>query len=221
MTKKNKEHNSEDNKVETEKVNGQSPESMEENQPVGDEEPVFEKNSEAEQEDQGEQQDPVETLQNEVQEQKDKYLRLMAEFDNYKRRTSKEYERLIETANERLMLDIIEVRENFDRALSMADENHDFTKFLEGMHLIYGKLDTILTKHGLTVFTEIGEEFNPEIHNAMMKTPHEEIPEDHIVQIFEKGYRLKERVIKHANVIVSAGAPVQQEPQETEEKISE
>jgi len=151
--------------------------------------------------------DPVVTLEGELKEQKDKYLRLMAEFDNYKRRTSKEYERLVESANERLMLNIIEVRENFERALSMADENNDFTGFLEGMKLIFDKFEGILNKNGLVVFTEVGDEFDPEIHDAMMKTPHDEIPEDHIVQIYEKGYKLKDHVIKHAKVIVSAGIP--------------
>lgn len=153
------------------------------------------------------QRDPVEVLNEELKEQKDKYLRLMAEFDNYKRRTSKEYERLVESANEHLMRDIIEVRENFERALSMTEENHDFIKFLEGMTLIFNKLDENLKKNGLTVFTEVGDEFDPAIHNAMMKIPNSEIPEDHIIEIYEKGYKLKNHVIKHAKVIVSAGTP--------------
>lgn len=141
----------------------------------------------------------------ELAEQKDKYLRLMAEFDNYKRRTSKEYEKLVESANKKLMLDIIEVRENFNRALTMTESNKDFDKFFEGMQLIFNKLDENLTKNGLTVFAEVGDEFDPEIHEAMMKAPHEEVEEDHITQIYEHGYKLKKQVIKHAKVIVSAG----------------
>jgi molecular chaperone GrpE len=152
-----------------------------------------------------EEKDPVEALQKELEEQKDKYIRLMAEFDNYKRRTGKEYERLIELANERLMSDIIEVRESFDRAINMAGENHDLPAFLEGMKLIFNKLEDSLKKNGLSVFTEVGDEFDAEIHDAMMKTPHDEIQEDHITEIYEKGYKLKNHVIKHAKVIVSAG----------------
>ncbi len=161
--------------------------------------------------------DPVVTLEEELKEQKDKYLRLMAEFDNYKRRTSKEYERLVELANERLMLNIIEVRENFERALSMADEKHDFAGFLEGMKLIFDKFEGILNKNGLVVFTEVGDEFDPGIHEAMVKTPHDEISEDHIIQIYEKGYKLKDRVIKHAKVIVSAGIPEDSNDENKEE----
>lgn len=149
--------------------------------------------------------DPIEALKEELERQKDKYIRLMAEFDNYKRRTSKEYEHLVESANERLMLDVIEVRESFERALAMAGKNEDYKTFLEGMKLIFTKLDENLKKNGLEVFTEIGNEFDPGIHDAMMKTPHDEIPEDHIVEIYEKGYTLKNHVIKHAKVIVSAG----------------
>ncbi len=157
---------------------------------------------------------PVEALEEELKSQKDKYIRLMAEFDNYKRRTGKEYERIVESANERLMLDIIEVRENFNRALKMAEKSKDYSTFLEGMKLIFNNLDDNLTKNGLVVFTEVGDEFDPEIHDAMMKTPHNKIPEDHIVEIYEKGYKLKNHVIKHAKVIVSSGKPEKSEESE-------
>ena len=160
--------------------------------------------------------DPIEALKEELERQKDKYIRLMAEFDNYKRRTSKEYERLVESANERLMLDIIEVRESFERALTMTGKNEGYITFLEGMKLIFTKLDENLKKNGLEVFTEVGDEFDPEIHDAMMKTPHDEIQEDHIIEIYEKGYKLKNHVIKHAKVIVSAGVPPEAEKEDNE-----
>lgn len=153
-----------------------------------------------------EQEDIVETLKQEVTCQKDKYLRLMAEFDNYKRRTSKEYERLVESAHERVLIDLIEVREHFQRAFAMSNNTHDMQSFYDGMKLLFTKFDDVLSRHGLSVFTEIGDEFDPELHDAMMKTPHPDIPEDHIAEIYEKGYKLKNRVIKHAKVIVSAGA---------------
>lgn len=165
-----------------------------------------------------EEKDPIESLQAELNEQKDKYIRLMAEFDNYKRRTGKEYERLVEMANERLMTDIIEIRESFERALVMAKKNDNYTTFIDGMKLIFNKLEDILGKHGLSVFTEIGDEFNPEIHDALMKTAHPEIPEDHITEIYEKGYKLKKHVIKHAKVIVSSGKPEENETSDNDLK---
>ena len=132
----------------------------------------------------------------------DKYLRLMAEFDNYKRRSAKEYERLIESANERLLKDIIEVRENFDRAFKSNDQGE---KFVEGMKLNSAKLNSILEKHGLEAYAEPGHEFNPELHDALMRAPHESIPDSHISDVHERGYKLKGKIIKHAKVVVSSG----------------
>ncbi len=137
----------------------------------------------------------------------DKYIRLLAEFDNYKRRSLREQERLIESANERLMCDLIEVRENFERALKAGRESGETGGFYEGMKLIFSRFDEILGKHGLATFGEVGEPFDPAIHDAMMKMPREDIPEDHIAQIVERGYRLRGQVIKHARVLVSAGSP--------------
>jgi molecular chaperone GrpE len=151
---------------------------------------------------------PEEILQEKVTSLQDQNLRLLAEFDNYKRRTSKEYEQLIEQAGERLMKDLVEVRDNFERALKSAKQQADVAALTEGMRLIYEKFDSILTKHGLEPFGEAGEEFSPELHDALMKAPHEKIPADHIVEVFEKGYKLKKKVIKHGRVIVSCGKAV-------------
>jgi molecular chaperone GrpE len=133
----------------------------------------------------------------------------MAEFDNYKKRTGREYERMVESANEKIMLELIDVRENFERALQHGEKNTEYQSFLDGIKLIFVKFDGVLSANNLTPFAEIGEAFDPQIHDALMKTPHDEIPEDHISEIYEKGYRVKERVIKHARVIVSAGKPVE------------
>ncbi len=147
----------------------------------------------------------IESVIEQLEAQKNRYLRLMAEFDNYKRRTSREYERMVLAANEELLKQIIDVRESFERALAMSAESASNDKLLEGMKLIFTKLDDVLKRNGLEVFGEPGEEFNPELHDAMMKQPSSEYEENHIAQIFEKGYSLKGRVIKHAKVIVSGG----------------
>lgn len=134
----------------------------------------------------------------------DKYMRLMAEFDNYKRRSVKEYERLVDSASERLMKDIVEVRDNFERGFKSKDTGD---KFAEGMKLIFSKFNSILHKHGLEVYGEAGQEFNPELHDALMRTPHDNIAEGHIVDVHEHGYKLKGKIIKHARVVVSSGKP--------------
>ena len=138
----------------------------------------------------------------------DKYLRLMAEFDNFKRRTAKEYQQLIEQANEKLIKDIIDVRENFERAFKTHKEGADPKPFVDGMKMIFSKLDGVLHKHGLEVYSEAGQEFDPQLHDAMMKSAHETVPEHHIAEVCEKGYKLRGKVIKHSKVIVSSGKPL-------------
>jgi molecular chaperone GrpE len=142
-----------------------------------------------------------------LQSANERYLRLMAEFDNFKKRTSREYERMVESANEKLMLEMIAVRETFELALKHGETATDYQQLFDGVKLIFAKFDGVLTANGLTAFAEIGDEFDPQLHDALLKVPHPEIPEDHITDIHEKGYRLKDRVVKHARVIVSAGVP--------------
>lgn len=137
----------------------------------------------------------------------DKYLRLYAEFENFRRRTAKENVDLIATANAKLMGRMTEVLDNFDRAF---DPNHKVEKledFHNGVRLIYQKFKEILEDEGLESIDPLGQEFNPELHEALMQQPHESIPENHVAQVFQKGYRVKSRIIKHAQVIVSTGRP--------------
>lgn len=150
--------------------------------------------------------DPVEDLKKQLEAQNDSYLRLMAEFDNFKKRTNRDFERLIETANEKLVGELVEVRENLERAVKSGEQCRDAGTLLEGMKLIFEKFDSILTKNGLAVFGKAGEKFDPQLHDALMKIPDAKIPDDHIAEVFERGYTLKKRVIRHAKVVVSSGA---------------
>jgi molecular chaperone GrpE len=149
--------------------------------------------------------DTAEDLKLQLDSMSDRYLRLMAEFDNFKKRVSRDYERLVESANEKIMIEMVDIRENFDRALISGEKTSDYQSFFDGMKLIFTKFDGVLHKHGLEPFGAVGDIFDPIIHDALMKTPSENIPEDHLADVFEKGYRLKDRVIKHAKVIVSSG----------------
>jgi molecular chaperone GrpE len=149
--------------------------------------------------------DTLEDLKNKLEAQSDSYLRLMAEFDNFKKRTSRNYERLIECANEKLIAELIEVRENFERAVKAGDQCDSAKTLVDGMKLIFSTLDCVLAKNGLEPFGKAGDLFDPQFHDALMKIPNEEVPEDHVIEIFEKGYTLKKRVIKHARVVVSSG----------------
>jgi molecular chaperone GrpE len=75
------------------------------------------------------------------------------------------------------------------------------------MKMIFAKFNAVLTSNGLEPFAAAGDQFDPQLHDALMKVPSAEIPEDHVVEVFEKGYNLKKRVLRHAKVIVSSGKP--------------
>jgi molecular chaperone GrpE len=151
----------------------------------------------------------VDDLKAEIKNWNDRYLRLMAEFDNYKKRASREYQALVDSANERLMTDLVEVRENFERAVKNGEKSTDYNVLFDGIKLIFSKFDTVLSKYGLEIFGAPGDAFDPMIHDALMKTANNEIPEDHIADIYERGYKLKGKVMKHARVIVSSGKPAE------------
>jgi len=151
--------------------------------------------------------DTVEKLTADVAQANERYLRLMAEFDNYKKRTSREYQRMVELANEKIIGELTDVRNTFELAIKHGETSSDYQKLFDGIKLIFTKFDGVLTSNGLSAFGEVGEPFDPQIHDALMKTPHDTIPEDHIATMYEKGYRLHDRIIKHAKVIVSSGKP--------------
>ncbi len=154
--------------------------------------------------------DAAEDLKQQLDQMSERYLRLMAEFDNFKKRVSRDYERLVETANEKVLGEMIEVRETFERALKSSEPCDNCKGIMDGIKLIYSKFDSVLIKNGLESFTEVGDVFDPQLHDAMMKVPNEKIPEDSIAEIYQKGYRLNGRVLKHAKVIVSSGSPTQE-----------
>jgi molecular chaperone GrpE len=160
----------------------------------------------------------VDDLKKQITDGNDRYIRLMAEFDNYKKRTSREYERQVDSANEKIMLEMIDVRENFERAIKSGDAGSDYIALFEGMKLIFNKFDTVLNKNGLEPYAVSGDPFDPQIHDALMNVPKAGVPAEHIADVYEKGYKLKSKVIRHAKVIVSSGEPQVSQENGTEEK---
>ena len=137
----------------------------------------------------------------------DKFVRLMAEFDNFCRRTAKEQLDLIETANGKLLEKLSEVLDNFERAA--APENNqqkDFDAFSKGIQMIHDQFYKILTDAGLVQIDPVGQEFDPNEQEALMNQPSDTVPESHVVQVFQKGYKLKNKLLKTAKVIVSSGS---------------
>ena len=147
----------------------------------------------------------IESLKIALAEANNRHLRLMAEFDNFRRRSAKEQLDLIETANGKLLEKLSEVQDNFERAFAAENKAKDLEAFEKGMQMIYNQFAKVLTDAGLEQIDPTGNEFDPNLHEALMQQPSETIPEGHVVTVFQKGYKLKNKILKTAKVIVSSG----------------
>ena len=130
----------------------------------------------------------------------EKYMRTLAEYDNYRKRTIKEKETIYPEAKAIVIEKILPVLDNFNRALESA-ENKD--AFYEGIVMLKKQLDDTLASLGVEEIKAVGEEFNPELHNAVMHVDDEAQGENVIVEEFQKGYKIGDRVIRHSMVKVA------------------
>lgn len=162
-----------------------------------DSEELLENNNEAEDK------DKVAVLQEQVNELKDKYLRLFAEFDNYKKRTSNERLELMKTAARDTVSSLLTVLDDFDRAKKAAENPATGEVFTDGIALVYHKLYNILQTKGLAPMESNGTEFNPEMHEAITEIPAPtEDLKGKVVDTVEKGYLLNDKIIRYAKVVV-------------------
>lgn len=145
----------------------------------------------------------LEKLEKENQELKDKYLRLFAEFDNYKKRTVKERLDLIRTAAQDTLLAILPVLDDFDRARKTAEDPASAEVFSEGTQLVYHKLYAVLRNKGLEPMETQGQDFDPDMHEALTEipAPSEEL-KGKVLDTIEKGYKLGDKIIRYAKVVV-------------------
>jgi molecular chaperone GrpE len=139
----------------------------------------------------------------ELKEANDKYLRLYAEFDNYRRRAMKEKVETIAQANKDLLLRILPVVDDFDRAMGALEKTEDLNALREGVQLIYNKLRSTLQQSGITEIGSKGEAFDPELHDAITQIP-APTPDlkGKVVDEIQKGYFLNDKIIRHAKVVV-------------------
>ncbi|MDB5123456.1 MAG: nucleotide exchange factor GrpE [Mucilaginibacter sp.] len=147
----------------------------------------------------------VDMLKEELQLANDKYLRLYAEFDNFRRRTIKEREEARKMEGKDLIVSLLPVLDDFDRALRSMQNATDLTPVKEGVELIQQKLKNTLTQKGLKEMESIGKPFDPELHEAVtnIPAPNEE-SKGKVVDEMEKGYFLNDKVARFAKVIVGA-----------------
>ena len=146
--------------------------------------------------------DKSEKLQKELDEKNEQYLRLAAEYDNFRRRSQREKEALYGECKATVIKELLGVIDNFERCISFG-ENTSFEDYRKGVEMTYKQWNDALTKLGIESFGEVGEEFDPNLHNAVMHAEDENLPENSIQNVLMKGYKLGDKVIRPAMVAVA------------------
>jgi molecular chaperone GrpE len=131
----------------------------------------------------------------------DRLLRLAADFDNYKKRAAREREEYVTLANERLLKELLPILDDLERALGAA-EQHEEAQLEEGVRLVHRSLASLLERNGIAVIETEGK-FDPHVHEALLSQPAEDKESGDVLDVIQKGYRLGDRVVRPARVIVA------------------
>jgi molecular chaperone GrpE len=156
------------------------------------------------------------SLKKKLEELQDKYLRTAAEFENFRRRSISEKSDWIKNANQRLVLELCDVLDNFERALH-PDIEKNRQSFEKGIELIFQQLANLLKKEGVEKIDALGEEFDPNIHEALAHIP-SEMEENKIAAVIQNGYLMNKKVIRPARVAVSNGETISEQKVESNNK---
>ncbi len=150
--------------------------------------------------------EPISTLEESgrlASEYLDHLQRLQAEFDNYKKRVDREKAELIKYASAELVSELIDIMENLERGVASAKGSDDIDSIVKGMEMVSIKLKDILGSRGLKPIEAVGKKFDPHYHEAMMMTPTDEYPYNTVIEEFQQGYMIKDKVIRYSKVRVS------------------
>ena len=147
------------------------------------------------------QQEEQERVEEQQPEQDDRLLRLAADFENYKKRAARERQEYVAHANERLIAELLPVLDDLERALSAA-EQHEEAQLEEGVRLVHRSLASLLERNGVTAIETEGA-FDPHVHEALLSQPSEETESGSVLDVIQKGYKLGDRVVRPARVIVA------------------
>ena len=149
--------------------------------------------------------DRVKKLELQLNELQDKQLRLKAEFENFRKRKQREISELLQYDGERVIKEILPLIDDLERMAKAAEDQNDKTEasLLEGVQMVESKIKKFLELHEIIPFGEEGESLDSELHDAMLTETNEEMDDNIILDVFEKGYRYRGKVIRHARVIVN------------------
>jgi molecular chaperone GrpE len=145
----------------------------------------------------------IKKLEAEKEEIKDSFIRKVAEFENYKRRTENDQLNLIKYAAEPFIVSVLQVYDDLERSLKHAEESDNNDSLKEGLKLVFNKFTKILEEQGVEKIKAKGEPFDFNLHEALMQQPAEGVPPHTVLEEVEPGYKYKDKVIRHAKVIVS------------------
>ena len=150
-----------------------------------------------------EEDDETDKLRQELAEAKDKYLRLAAEFENFRRRTAKERIELVQTAGKDVIQSLLEILDDSDRAMKQLETSEDLATIKEGISLVFNKLHSALQQKGLKVMDSKGQDFDPDMHEAITEIP-APTPDmaGKIIDVIQPGYYLNDKLIRYAKVVV-------------------
>lgn len=145
----------------------------------------------------------VESLKSEIDQLNDKYLRLNAEYQNYRKRVEKEKNDIFKYGSEKLFVEMLPIMDNFERALSASEQENIESKVLDGIKMIKKSLDELFDRNGVKKIDAMGMPFDPIKHHAVMTVESEDENNDHVIEVFQDGYALNDKVIRPSMVKVS------------------
>ncbi|HWR83583.1 MAG TPA: nucleotide exchange factor GrpE [Candidatus Deferrimicrobium sp.] len=157
-------------------------------------------------------------LRSRVKELEDQFLRTAADFDNYKKRMARQFEEILQAANDRILIELLDVIDNFERALAHANENTEAKSLRGGVELIANQMTGLLSRYDVTPIEAVGKPFDPNLHEALIQVESEEYPAGAVALEMIRGYRRGSRVIRHSKVGVSTGKKENQQPQQEEQQ---
>ncbi|OFX17371.1 MAG: nucleotide exchange factor GrpE [Armatimonadetes bacterium RBG_16_58_9] len=145
----------------------------------------------------------LEQIKSDAEESHDRYLRALADFDNFRKRQREETERRAQLAREELILKLLPIMDNFERALAAAEEQHSYDSLVEGVSLTLRQMNEMLSREGVEPIEAVGGEFDPRLHEAMVRMETDDYPENTVVDELEKGYMLNGKVLRPSRVRVA------------------
>ncbi len=151
--------------------------------------------------------DPIERLETELAQSADRVLRMQAEMENLRNRTSREINDVRRYASMPLLRDLLPVVDNIERAIRAAENTNDAESLIEGFRMVAGQLDSVLAQHNCTLIDALGQPFDPNLHEAISQQPSDEHPAGTVILVTQTGYQLHDRVVRPSQVIVSTEPP--------------